>query len=567
MRPLLALVTSLAALVAAEGTVVVDLGGSQALRPEPALFQEAEPSLYQTTVQLRKALGSPETTIVLDLATGFAASSAAAEELASVVRQARSEGTLAGKKVIALVDAAEDPVMILAATCDEVVMADAGLLSIDGLGLENYYFADAMAKVGLRFRAVASGDHKTAHEPFTRNGPSPTGLRELEDLAKDLDGAVIALSQRPDLDAAALVAARAKSPQTPTIAKATGLVGSVAESGAWFAALPAPVRHLGDDDGKHADLSGMAGLMQVWQQVVKGDEGPRHLRAVAVVELEGEITDDGSSSPGRTIAGLDTAELMDDLADDERIKAVVLRINSPGGSAGASDRVHHAVRRLAGHKPVVALFDQYAASGGYYIGCAADEIQVHRTTITGSIGVFALVPDASGTLDLLGIHRVGVTTGPRADLFSPTAPFTPDRENALRQVIEDVDQRFQGLVADRRHIPRDRIGGLAGGRVYTGDQAIANGLADSLGTLATAVVAARKRAGIDEKLPIERYPRPKGLLQRLGLPAGGSQSQVTALAGDLLPPALRAQLSALPRLATSGRPVIMTRAALPGIVQ
>lgn len=560
----LALVASLAATVwSAEGSVVVDLGGSQALRPEPQLFQPAEPSLHQTTVLLRKALGAGETTIVLDLTTGFSASSSAAEELAAVVRQARTDGNLAGKKLIALVDAVDDPALIIAATCDEVVMADAGLLMIDGLGLESYYLADAMAKIGLRFRAVASGDHKTAHEPFTRNAPSPTGLRELQDLAQDLDRAVLALSERPGLDAAAITAARARSPQTPTIAKETGLVASVAEAGGWYAKLPTPVRHAGQEDHKHADLSGMAGMMQVWQQLLKGEEGPRHPKAVAVVELEGEIVDDGESAPGRTIAGSDTAELMDDLADDERVKAVVLRINSPGGSAVASDRVYHAVRRLAGHKPVVALFDQYAASGGYYIGCAADEIQVHRTTITGSIGVFALVPDASGTLDLLGIHRVGITTGPRADLFSATAPFTPDRENALRQVIADVDQRFQGLVAERRKIDPAKMPGLAGGRVYTGEQAIANGLADGLGTLATAVAAARKRAGIDEKLPIERYPRSKGFLQRLGMSGGVHGQALASVGGDLLPPELRAQLAILPRLALAGRPVVMTRAALP----
>ncbi len=562
MRPLLALVASLASLIAAEGTVVVDLGGSQALRPEPGLFQESEPSLHQTTVLLRKALAADEPTVVLDLATGFGASSAAAEELAAVVRQARTDGHLAGKKLVALVDGIDDPALIVAATCDEVVMADAGLLAIDGLGLESYYLADALAKVGLRFRAVASGEHKTAHEPFTRNGPSPTGLQELEELARDLDQAVIALSQRSALDAAALTEARARAPQTPDLAKRLHLVDTVAEVGTWYAALPEPVRHAGEDGDKTQDLSGMAGLMQVWQKVLQGDDAPHHDRAVAVVELEGEITDGGESNPGSTIAGSDTAALMDDLADDQRIKAVVLRINSPGGSAVASDRIHHAVRRLAALKPVVALFDQYAASGGYYIGCAADEILVHRTTVTGSIGVFALVPDASGTLDLLGIRRVSVTTGPRADLFSPTAPFTPDRENALRQVIEDVDQRFQGLVATRRKIDPAKMPGLAGGRVFTGDQAIANGLADGLGTLASAVAAARKRAGIEEKLPLERYPRPKGILHRLGL-SHGAQSQVDAIAGDLLSADLRRQLAFLPRMVAGNKPIIMARSVVP----
>jgi protease-4 len=432
-------------------------------------------------------------------------------------------------------------------------MCDAGLLLIDGLGFESYYLADALAKIGVRFRAVASGEHKTAHEPFTRNGPSPAGLAELDELAHGLDRAVRDLSVREGTD---LVKIRARAPQTPAIAAELGLVDVVAERGAWLADLPEPVRWVGSEEVGSRDLSGMAGLLEVWSQLLKTAEHPHHPQAVAVVELEGEIVDGAWSDPGSTIAGDDTADLMDDLAGDERIKAVVLRINSPGGAAGASDRIHHAVRRLSGAKPVVALFDQYAASGGYYIGCAADEILAHRTTVTGSIGVFALVPDASAALDLLGVRRVSVTTAPRAEVFSVTAPFTPDREAAIAQVIADVDQRFQGLVAERRKLTARRTQELAGGRVFTGDQAVANGLADGIGSLADAVSAARKRAGIDAKLPLERYPRPQGLFQRLGFATG------TQIAADLLPPALRAQLALLPRLAT-GRPLIQARGLVP----
>jgi protease-4 len=265
----------------------------------------------------------------------------------------------------------------------------------------------------------------------------------------------------------------------------------------------------------------------------------KYAKAVAVVELAGEIIGGGDSRPGETIAPLDTCEMLDEIASNERIKAVVLRIDSPGGDANASDRIHHAVRRLTEKKPVVALFDGVAASGGYYIGCAADEIQVHRATITGSIGVFALVPNASAALDLLGVHRHSVSTGPRAETMSVTAPFTSERQAALLQVIEDVDRRFQGLVASRRKIDAAKVHDLAGGRVYIGEQAVANGLADGFGTLSTAVAAARKRAGIEETLPLEVYPRERGLLARLGM--GGAQT--------LLPYAFGQQFARLQRLA------------------
>ena len=554
LAPLLALVVSAALALpaaqavegSADGTVIVTIAGSLALRPAPDFFGQHERSLHEVTVDLRKALRGPERRVVLDLAGGWDGSLSAAEELASVIRS--EKGTVEGRTVTCLVDGIDDSAMAVAAACDEVVMSSAGLLDIDGVAIESYYFADALAKVGVKFHAVASGAHKTAHEPFTRNAPSPEGAAEFEELAKSLDRVVLDLSQRPNLSREQLLAARARSPQTPAIAKELKLVDATAEPGAWLAKLPEPVRWQGDD-AKNPEAPGMAGLMQLATKLLQGDQGPKYAKAVGVIELAGEIVGGGESVPGQSIAPDDTIEMLEEVANNDRLPTVVLRIDSPGGDAGASDRIHHAVRRLAEKKPVIALFDSVAASGGYYIGCAADEILVHRATITGSIGVFALVPDASGALDLLGIHRFGVTTGPRADLMSLTAPFTPEREAALRQVIDDVDQRFQGLVAERRKIDPAKVHDLAGGRVYTGEEAVGNGLADGFGTLASAVAEARKRAKIDETLPLERYPHGKGLLARLGM--GGVQA--------LLP----RQAAQLQRLASCRRLQIMTWASVP----
>ncbi len=503
---------------AADGTVVVDLSGSLDLRPAPSLFGVHEKSLHEITVDLRKALRSPEKHVVLDLSAGWGGTLAAAEELAAVLRA--EKGQVAGRTVTCLVDGITDSALAVAAACDEVVMADAGLLDIHGVGIESLYFADALAKAGIRFHAVASGAHKTAHEPFTRNAPSAEGAAEFADLAKALDRVLLDLGQRGSLSREQLQAARARSPQTPDLARELKLVDATAEPGNWLAKLPEPVRWQGEDDRHGTQPQGMAGMMQLFTKLMQGDQGTKYAKSVAIIELAGEITGGGESVPGESIAPGDTDQMLDDIADDERIRAVVLRIDSPGGDAGASDRIHHAVRRLAERKPVVALFDTVAASGGYYIGCAADEIQVHRATITGSIGVFALVPDASGTLDLLGIHRFAVNTDPRSDLMSALAPWSADRDAGLRQVIEDVDHRFQGLVAERRKLEPAKVADLAGGRVFTGEQAVANGLADGFGTLATAVAAARKRANIDEQLPLERYPREKGVLARLGLGDG-----------------------------------------------
>jgi protease-4 len=290
-------------------------------------------------------------------------------------------------------------------------------------------------------------------------------------------------------------------------------------------------------------------MMAFWKTLTEGESRPRYPQMVAIVELEGMIVDGDSSTPGYTIGGTDTAQLFDRLAGDSQVVAVVVRVDSGGGSADASDRIHFALRRLAAVKPVVALFDSVAASGGYYLGCAAREIMVHRGTITGSIGVFAVVPDLEGTRDLLGIHRYSIVTGPRAELFS-TGAFTAEKEAALRQVIVTVDGRFQSLVAARRKLSAAKVAELAGGRVFSGDEAVALGLADRLGTLPDAVARARELAGIKTPLPLERFPHSGGLAARLGL-TGSSLGSLPA--GFRLPAELQLWL----RLAAAGQPLIL----------
>lgn len=502
---------------AAGGTLVVPLAGSLPLQPAPGMFADGDTSLHDATVALRQALRAPENTLVLDLSGGFAPTLAAAEELAEVLRAERQADPRPARRVVALVDGLDDRALVLTAACDEVVMSEAGVLMAMGLYLDSWYLGDALARIGVKVHAVASGEHKTAHEAFTRNAPSPAAKADLRRLVDGLDASLLRLAGRPPCPSASLAAARAEAPQTAERAVALRLADRAAETGDWLAALPEPVRWQ-QDAGTRNDLGSLAGLLSFWRLLVDGEDRPRHPRVVAVVELEGEIVEGGDSVPGETIAGEDTSEVFADLAEDERVVAVVVRINSPGGSAGASDRIHHAIRRcIAKDKPVVALFDSVAASGGYYIGCAANEVLVHRTTITGSIGVFAMMPDASGALGLLGIGHHAVGTGPRAGLDDLASPFDDERRRALEAVIAATDHRFHQIVARGRNLPVEQVAALAGGRVWTGEEAVANGLADGFGTLAVAVAHARARAGVAEQLPLERLPRHRGLLARLGL--------------------------------------------------
>ncbi len=529
-----------------EGTLVLTLSGSLPLRPGGGfLFGDSGMSLHDATSYLKRALAEPERRVVLDCSIEFHPGLAAAEELAAVLR-ARP----AGKSVACLIDNASDAVMAMAAACDEVVMVEAGMLNVDGLALSTDYYGDALNLLGIKFHAVTSGAAKTAPEPFTSSRPSATAIAEHRRLVDALDQASRALMVRPDLSPEAITAAYAQAPQTSAMAKRLGLVTAVAEPGTWLRDQPAPVRHLKTTKAL-PDLSTIGGLAAFLSEVMNGETRTRPARAVAVVELEGSIIDGDVSMPGYTIAGNDTARLFDRLVNDQSVVAVVVRINSGGGSAGASDRIYHALRRLAVAKPVIALYDAVCASGGYYIGCAAREILVHRGTITGSIGVFAMVPDLEGTRARLGIHRHTITTGPRAGLFSTDA-FTPEKEAAFRQVVQDVDQRFQDVVAECRRLDPVKVQVLAGGRVFSGDEAIANGLADRLGDLPAAVLRAREMAGIMDPLPLERLPEAGGLAARLGL--GGISSGLLPALVQGLPKELRLWLQAV----QSGRVQIMT---------
>lgn len=492
------------------GTLIMTLHGSFPLRPAGLLFGPGDKSLHDATMELREALLAPEKHLVLDLSNSFDPGLAAAEELAAVLRNRP-----VGKKVSCLVDGLNNAALVVTAACDEVVMAEAGVLMIGGLAANVDFYADALAKIGVRFHAVTSGPAKTAPEPLTRSTPSDAARNEIGHQVRALDQVLIADCLRGSFDSNALAVARARAPQVARVAVETRLADKAAEPGEWLKRQALPIRHF-KKSGKSRDLDSLPGMVAAITELINGEQDTKHPQAVAVVELEGDILDGEGGVPGYAITGTDIAALFDRLAGDQHIVAVVVRVNSPGGSASASDRIHFAIRRCAARKPVVALFDAYAASGGYYLGCAAQEVLVHRGTITGSIGVFGLMPDLSQTRKLLGINRHQVLTGPRAGLYDLEG-FSAEKEAAMRQVIDAVDQRFQSLVAERRKLSPEAVKNLAGGKVYTGEEAITLGLADRIGDLPSAVARARELAKHPNPLPLERFPKSGGLAAKLGL--------------------------------------------------
>jgi protease-4 len=216
-----------------------------------------------------------------------------------------------------------------------------------------------------------------------------------------------------------------------------------------------------------------------------------------VVELTGEITD-----------GKKILEQLEDFRDEDGIKAIVVRIDSPGGAVAPSQEIYEAIRKIREKKKVVASMGSLAASGGYYVACAADKIYADPGTLTGSIGVIMQVPNVTGLMQWAGVKMNTLTAGKMKDSLSPFRELRPDERTYYEGVLEDVHEQFIGAVAAGRGLKVDQVRPLADGRVFTGRQAKALKLVDELGGLSDAVKAAGKLAGLGKEPEVE-YPRKK----------------------------------------------------------
>jgi protease IV len=273
------------------------------------------------------------------------------------------------------------------------------------------------------------------------------------------------------------------------------------------------------------------------ESVVGEDPGWWVAEKIAVIDVDGLLTDarqHGLMSEGENPVSV-FIEKIDKASKDKLVKAVVLRINSPGGGVSASDLMYRRLLKLRSdrHIPIIASCQDMAASGGYYLACGADEIYVLPTSVTGSIGVIVQTVSFAGTMGKLGIDAQAVTSGPRKDMASPLKPLDKEDLAILQSLVDEFYGRFLDVVADgRKGLDRAKIKALADGRVYTGAQALANGLADQAGTLEEAIAAARTRAGL-KKARTVIYHRPLGNKPNAYAAAPAGPPQMNLLNVDL----------------------------------
>ena len=404
------------------------------------------------------------------------------------LRKALLDFKESGKFIIAYGENYTQGAYYVASVADKVLVNPSGMVDWHGLAAQPVFYKDLMEKVGVKMQIFRVGTYKSAVEPYMLSGMSPANREMTQSMLNNLWGNIckeVSASRRISTDSLNAYADR-------------------------YQALAEPSNYV-----KQKLVDGLAYIDEV-RQTLRNQLGGQKVNLVEAPELA-KLYDEGSSSSkivvyyasgeifgaegnmnglnGEQIIGKNVVEDLDALANDKDVKAVVLRVNSPGGSAYASEQIWHAVELLKKKKPVVVSMGGYAASGGYYISCGADYIISEPTTLTGSIGIFGMVPDASGLLEgKLGLHFDAVSTNKAYDLEPATGHLSPAAGAAMQAYVDRGYKLFISRVAAGRHMTAQRVNEIGQGRVWTGQQALALKLVDRLGTLDDAIAEAAKRA-------------------------------------------------------------------------
>ncbi|MFO1271304.1 MAG: signal peptide peptidase SppA [Rubrivivax sp.] len=446
----------------------------------------------------------------------------------------------AGKPVIAWASGYDQRQYFLAAHASEVWLHPMGSVLVTGYAAQRSYLKDALDKLGVQAHVLRAGQYKNAGETFTASAPSPQTQEADRALYDGLWASYAgAVEKARKLPAGALSKSLDALPES--LVAAGGDTAKLALQEKWVDALKTrdemrqALVEAGVKDGKtFRQISAGAFLARV--------QAPRGADALAVVVAEGPIVD--GKAPSGVIGGLSTAELIRAAREDEKVKALVLRVDSPGGSAFGAELVRRELEltRKAG-KPVVVSMGDVAASGGYWISMAADEVIADEATITGSIGVVALLPSAEKGLATLGVHTEGYATHWLAQGYDPRSGMDPRFARVVQSAIDHIYADFTGKAAAARKTEVAKIDAVAQGRVWTGAQAKERGLVDRLGGFGDALAAAAKRGGLAEGHRVVYLEREPGRLERLIAYLGAEVG--AALPAPAWPPALPAPLAGL----------------------
>jgi protease-4 len=447
----------------------------------------------------------------------------------------------AGKPVVAWGGSFDQKRYLLASHASEVYVHPMGMVMIEGFGRRRNYYRDALDKLGVTVNLMKVGTYKSFAEPYIANGPSQAALEAdtflYGALWKDYTAAV---EKNRKLAPGAVARGIEQLPQLMEAAGGNAAQVALGQKLVDGIKTRDEVRAMMTKRGAYDES------IKSFRQVSFGDYLARNPQkafgdAVGVIVAAGEITE-GQGGPG-VVGGLSTANMIRRAREDDAIKALVLRVDSPGGSAYGSELIRRELEltRAAG-KPVVVSMGNVAASGGYWISMAADEVIADPSTITGSIGVFAILPTADKVADKLGVRTAGVTTTWLADAYNPLRPLDPRFAQLVQASINNVYREFTTKAAAARKTTAAKIDEVGQGRVWTGTQAKERGLVDRLGSYGDALRSAARRAGMKDDFRVAYVERPSSGFERFMSLLGVSSVQAIKIQVKLgvLPDALPA---------------------------
>ena len=459
-------------------------------------------SLEEALTALEKAAENKNVVGIYLEAGAFGGTPAMVEELHDALVKFKKES---GKWIMAYGDTYSKSAYYLSSVADTIMLNPQGGVDWSGMASQLYFLKDMLEKVGVKMQVFKVGTYKSAVEPFICSEMSEANR---EQVTSFLTG--IWNNMQKDVSESRGISQETLNTiadsQTPLAEAQQTIDNKLVDKLCYISEVKAMLKEkagVGEDDDLHfTTLKDVAGTETVKKKIKE---------EVAVYYAYGDIVDEAGNgmSQGHQITGKGMTDDLQKLREDDNVKAVVIRVNSGGGSAYASEQIWHEVMLLKEKKPVVVSMGGMAASGGYYISCAANKIIAEPTTLTGSIGIFGMFPDPSELItQKIGVKFDGVKTNALSDFGAMGRPFNETESALLQSYIEKGYDLFTGRVADGRGMTQDSVKAIAEGRVWTGEQALGIGLVDQLGNLEDAIKVAAAEADI-EKYSIGRYPAPE----------------------------------------------------------
>ena len=502
--------------------LVFDLGtnitDTQPLSTTSEALQEALSGDEPATIALQKAIKTLDAAAKDDKIIGIyiqGSNTPAATGLANLqeIRQALERFQETGKTIIAYDMDWTEREYYLSSVADKIVINPFGAIEFNGLSSETMFLTGALNKFGIGVQVMRVGKYKSAVEPFILEKMSPENRQQIFQLLQGIWGEYLeTVGPSRELTPKQL---QAIADNQGILMANTALENKLVDRVAYYDEVLTELKQLtgkeeDDKTFRQISLNNYATVPKV-VEAANGDVNSKN--KIAVVYAEGEIVN-GVGTP-RQIGGDRLAEELRKLRLDDKVKAVVLRVNSPGGSASASEVIGREVKLTSEQKPVIVSMGNVAASGGYWISMDADKILAEPTTITGSIGVFGVLFNIQELANENGITWDVVKIGKFADLTTVARPKTEAELALIQKMIDSIYERFITNVATARNLPKEKVAEIAQGRVWSGADAQELGLVDEIGGIETAIKVAAEKAELGDDWKIEEYPKSTSLEQRI----------------------------------------------------